>query len=38
MGSVFFKTGSDKLAKVQKGFFDMEARDIDGNMVKMSAY
>jgi glutathione peroxidase-family protein len=31
MGSVFFKTGKEKLVKVEKTFFDLEAKDIDGN-------
>jgi glutathione peroxidase len=31
-----FKTGCDKLAKPTKTFFDLEAKDIDGNLVKFS--
>ena len=38
MGSVFFKSGKEKLAKPAKTFFDMEAKDIDGNNVNFSVY
>lgn len=37
MGSIFFKSGSDKLGKQEKGFWDLEAKDIDGNLVKFSS-
>jgi glutathione peroxidase len=37
MGALFFKKGADKLEKQQKGFWDLEARDIDGNLVKFSS-
>jgi glutathione peroxidase len=37
MGALFFKSGSDKLAKQQKNFWELEARDIDGNLVKFSS-
>lgn len=37
MGSTLFKTGCDKLAKQSKTFFDLEAKDIDGNLVKFSS-
>lgn len=31
MGTAFFKCGKEKLEKVEKTFFDLEAKDIDGN-------
>ena len=38
MGSIFFKTSKEKLEKPLKTFFDMSAKDIDGNMVNFSSY
>ena len=38
MGSVFFKNSKEKLTKPAKTFFDMEAKDIDGNNVIFSVY
>jgi hypothetical protein len=32
MGVLFFKTGKEKLIKVEKTFFDFNAKDIDGNL------
>ena len=30
MGSIFFKSGKDKLPAVNKTFFDLSAKNIDG--------
>ena len=38
MGSIFFKKAKEKLVKPAKTFFDMEAKDIDGNTVNFSVF
>jgi hypothetical protein len=36
MGSVFFKTGKESIAKSNKKFFELDAKDIDGKLFKFS--
>jgi hypothetical protein len=36
MGSIFFKKGNDKFPYLGKTFFELEAKDIDGNLIKFS--
>jgi glutathione peroxidase len=38
MGSLFFKSGKEKLKKNNKGFFDLEALDIDGKSIKFDSF
>lgn len=36
MGTVFFKTDKENIAKSTKKFFELEAKDIDGKLFKFS--
>ena len=36
MGKVFFKEAKESVKATPKGFFDLEAKDIDGNLFKFS--
>ncbi|KAL4454673.1 hypothetical protein ABPG74_021878 [Tetrahymena malaccensis] len=38
MGACFFKSKFENVKKLENTFFDLEAVDIDGNLVKMSQY
>ena len=38
MGCIFHKNKKEKLQKPAKTFFEMSAKDIDGNMVDFSSY
>lgn len=38
MGSVMFKKGKEKLVCPVSSFFELSAKDIDGNVVKMNQY
>lgn len=37
MGSVFFKSSKEKLAKTSKSFFELQATDIDGKTFEFSS-
>jgi hypothetical protein len=38
MGGSYFKTGSDKLKNSPTSFFDLKAKDIEGNLIDFSMY
>ncbi len=38
MGGSYFKTGSDKLNNSPTSFFDLKAKDIEGNIIDFSIY
>jgi glutathione peroxidase-family protein len=38
MGSVFFKSGKDKVLTKVQSFFDLSAKDIDGNLISFSTF
>ena len=38
MGSIFFKKGTEKLANSSKSFFNLEAKNIDGELINFSSY